>query len=107
MKAFLKSYHLQLILPLFLSIYCAVDEGNIYVPLISNFTLEHSEHRINNKNYYTIPLYVGTPEEEYDVQVDTSTATSWIPSGRCQNCILAHRLYEEEDSRTSSPTDRR
>ena len=106
MKASLKSYYLQLILSMFLSIYCAVDEGNIYVPLISNFTLEHSEHRINNKNYYTIPLYVGTPEEEYDVQVDTSTATSWIPSGRCQNCILAHRLYEEEYSRTSSPTDK-
>jgi hypothetical protein len=73
--------------------------------MTSNFTLEHSESKINNKNYYTIPLLVGTPEEEYNVQVDTSSATTWIPSSHCENCILAHRLYEEEDSRTSSPTD--
>ena len=73
--------------------------------MTSNFTLEHSQNKINNKNYYTIPLKIGTPEEEYEVQVDTSTATSWIPSDKCKNCILAHRLYDEEDSRTSSPTD--
>ena len=105
MKVFLTNYKIQLFLFLFLTIYCAVDEGNIYIPMTSNFTLEHSQNKINNKNYYTIPLLVGTPEEEYEVQVDTSSATSWIPSSHCQNCILSHRLYEVEDSRTSSPTD--
>ena len=105
MKVFLTNYKIQLFIFLFLTIYCAVDEGNIYIPMTSNFTLEHSQNKINNKNYYTIPLLVGTPEEEYEVQVDTSSATSWIPSSHCQNCILSHRLYEVEDSRTSSPTD--
>ena len=105
MKVFRTNYKIQLFFFLFLTIYCAIDEGNIYVPMTSNFTLEHSQSKINNKNYYTIPLYIGTPEEEYEVQVDTSSATTWIPSSHCQNCILAHRLYEEEDSRTSSPTD--
>ena len=105
MKVFLTNYKIQLFIFLFLTIYCAIDEGNIFIPMTSNFTLEHSQNKINNKNYYTIPLLVGTPEEEYEVQVDTSSATSWIPSSHCQNCILSHRLYEEEDSRTSSPTD--
>ena len=105
MKVFKANYKLQLFISLLLSIYCRLEEGNIYIPMSSNFTLEHSESKINNKNYYTIPLFIGTPGEEYEVQVDTSTSTSWIPSAKCENCILAHRLYDEEDSRTSSPTN--
>ena len=105
MKVFSTNNKLLVFISLFLTICCVIEEGNIYIPMTSNFTLEHSESKINNKNYYTIPLLLGTPEEEYDVQVDTSSATTWIPSSHCENCVLAHRLYEEEDSRTSSPTD--
>ena len=105
MKVLSTNNKLLVFISLFLTICCVIEEGNIYIPMTSNFTLEHSESKINNKNYYTIPLLVGTPEEEYDVQVDTSSATTWIPSSHCENCVLAHRLYEEEDSRTSSPTD--
>ena len=105
MKVFSINYNFMLLFTLLISIYCRLEEGNIYVPMTSNFTLEHSQNKINNKNYYTIPLEIGTPGEEYEVQVDTSTATSWIPTSQCQNCKLAHRLYDEEDSRTSSPTD--
>ena len=90
---------------LILSINSLLEEGNIYVKMTSNFTLEHYQNKVYSKNYYTIPLEVGTPGEEYEVQVDTSTATSWIPSSRCKNCIMSHRLYDPEDSRTSSPTD--
>ena len=105
MKDFSRNYNFMLFFTLFLSIYCYLEEGNIYLPMTSNFTLEHSQSKVNNKNYYTIPLEIGTPGEEYEVQVDTSTATSWIPTSQCKNCKLAHRLYDEEDSRTSSPTD--
>ena len=90
---------------LILSLNCLIEEGNILLPMTSNFTLEHYQNKVYSKNYYTIPLLVGTPEEEYEVQIDTSTATSWIPSSRCSNCIMSHRLYDQEDSRTSSPTD--
>ena len=96
---------LLLFLALILSINCLLEEGNIYLPMTSNFTLEHFHNKVYSKNYYTIPFLVGTPEEEYEVQVDTSTATSWIPSSRCTNCIMSHRLYDQEDSRTSSPTN--
>ena len=105
MKVFSTNYKCYIFIFLFLSVYCAIEEGNILIPMTSNFTIEHSESKINNKNYYTIPLFVGTPEEEYNVQIDTSSATSWIPSSHCINCILSHRLYEEEDSRTCSPTN--
>ena len=90
---------------LILSLNCLLEEGNILLPMTSNFTLEHYQNKVYSKNYYTIPLLVGTPEEEYEVQIDTSTATSWIPSSSCSNCIMSHRLYDKEDSRTSSPTD--
>ena len=108
MKVFLTNTNskLLLIISTFLTIYCAIEEGNILVPMSSNFTLQHSQSKINNKNYYTIPLLVGTPEIEFRVQVDTSSATTWIPSNKCQNCILASIKYDEEISRTSSPTDK-
>ena len=106
MKVFFTNYKIQILISFIFSIYCVLEEGNIYIPMASNFTLEHSQSRINNKNYYTIPLKVGTPEEEYELQVDTSTATTWIASEDCKNCFLAHRLYEEQYSRTSSPTDK-
>ena len=99
------NFRIKILLSLFITILTAVDEGNIFVPMVSNFTLQHSERKINNKNYYTIPLKVGTPEEEFNVQVDTSTSTSWIPSKKCKNCVLADKLYNEEESRTSSPTN--
>ena len=105
MKNISPNLKLYLLISLLTFTYCYLEEGNIYLPMFSNFTLEHSESKINNKNYYTIPLLIGTPEEEYEVQVDTSSATSWIPSSLCKNCILAHRLFDPEDSRTSSPTD--
>ena len=98
-------YRLYLLFSLILLLNCLLEEGNIYLPMSSNFTLEHYQNKVYNKNYYTIPLLFGTPEEEYEVQVDTSTATTWIPSSRCKNCIMARRLYDPEDSRTSSPTD--
>ena len=76
-------YRLYLLFSLILLLNCLLEEGNIYLPMSSNFTLEHYQNKVYNKNYYTIPLLFGTPEEEYEVQVDTSTATTWIPSSRC------------------------
>ena len=90
---------------LFATIFCLLDEGNIYLPMVSNFTLEHSQNKVNNKNYYTIPLKIGSQGIEFNVQVDTSTSTSWIPSSRCENCVLAQKTYNDVFSSTSSPTN--
>ena len=105
MKVAIKAYDTLILFSILLSINSRLEEGNIVLPMTSNFTIMHKQNKINNKNYYTIPLKVGTPEEEFEVQVDTSTATSWLPSSKCTNCVLAHRLYDEEDSQTCSPTD--
>ena len=98
-------FSMNLFISLFFSLNCKVEEGSIYIPMTSNFTLEHYQNKVYNKNYYTIPLQIGTPGEEYELQIDTSTSTTWIPSYRCKNCIMAHRLFDPEDSRTSSPTN--
>ena len=94
---------IQIFLTLFITIFSYLEEGNIYIPMVSNFTLQHK--KLNNKNYYTIPLRIGTPSEVYNVQVDTSTSTTWVPSNKCENCELADRYYKEEESKTSSPTN--
>lgn len=83
---------------------CAVEEGNILLPMSSNFILAYPKNKINNKNYYTIPLKVGTPEKIFNVQVDTSTTTSWLPSVNCENCFGTENLYDSGESKTSSPT---
>ena len=46
--------------------------------------------KIGNKNYYTIPIKVGTPGKTFNVQIDTSTATTWLPSVKCK--IVNHLL---------------
>ena len=87
-------------------IFNRLEEGNIYIPMYSNFTLKHINNKAHNRNYYTIPLKVGTPPEEFNVQIDTSTATTWLPSSNCENCILSTKLYKEQYSSTSSPTNK-
>ena len=105
MKIQIITFNLVIFSSLFIISFSRLEEGSIYVPMTSNFTLEHYKNKVYNKNYYTIPLMIGNPEEEYELQIDTSTSTSWIPSSRCKNCVMARRLYDPEDSRTSSPTD--
>ena len=105
MKVEITIYKFLILISTLLLIQGRLVEGNIYLPLTSNFTIEKFQNKVYNKNYYTIPIQIGTPGEEYDLQLDTSSATSWIPGYRCKNCIMSHRLYDPEDSRTSSPTN--
>ena len=91
---------------LFPILYSRLEEGNIYVPMYSNFTLKHSQNKLNNRNFYTIPIKIGTPPEVYNLQVDTSTATTWLPSSYCENCILSSKVYKESLSNTASPTNK-
>lgn len=69
--------------------------------MTSNFTLEHYQNKVYNKNYYTIPLEIGTPGAEYELQIDTSTSTTWIPSINCKNCKSSTQLYDPIESKTS------
>ena len=55
------------------------EEGNIML-LMEGAKLEVSLQgkKTGNKNYYTIPIKVGTPGKIFNVQLDTSTSTTWI-----------------------------
>ena len=86
-------------------IFSRVEEGNIYLPMYSNFTLKHSQNKENARNSYIIPIKIGSPAEVYNLQIDTSTATTWVPSSNCQNCVLSTKLYKESLSNTASPTN--
>ena len=90
---------------LFLSLYTItskVDEGSIVVHMKSvNVTVPYNSVR----KYFTIPVQIGTPKQIYNVQVDTSVSTSWLPAAYCKNCKKATKLYEHKNSSTSSPTD--
>ena len=57
--------------------------------------------KLGNKNYYTIPIKVGNPGKTFNVQLDTSTSTSWLPSIKCKNCDLSTNLYDPKESKSS------
>lgn len=90
---------------LFVNTYSAIEEGNILLPMTSNFVLQHKQNQINNKNYYTIQIKIGSEEQLFEVQVDTSTSTTWLPSVKCKNCRGTEVKYDEEESSSCSPTD--
>ena len=84
------------------------EEGNILLPMSgTQLEVNLQGKKVGNKNYYTIPLKVGTPEKTFNVQIDTSVSTCWLPSVKCKNCDLSTILYNEKESTTSSnPSDK-
>ena len=84
------------------------EEGNILLPMSgTKLEVNLQGKKVGNKNFYTIPLKVGTPEKIFNVQIDTSVSTSWLPSVKCKNCDLSTNLYSEKESTTSSnPSDK-
>ena len=83
------------------------EEGNILLPMEgTRLEIYFQGKKIGNKNYYTVPLKVGTPEKTFNVQLDTSVATSWLPSVKCKNCFYSRNYYNESESTSSSnPSD--
>ena len=78
------------------------EEGNIML-LMEGTRLEINLEgkKVGNKNYYTVPIKVGNPSKIYNVQIDTSTSTTWLPSVDCKNCAQASNLYDPLKSKTS------
>jgi hypothetical protein len=77
-------------------------EGNIMLIMEgTKLELKLQGKQIGNKNYYTVPLKVGTPGKTFNVQLDTSTSTTWLPSIKCKNCAKSSNLYDPIQSKTS------
>ena len=86
---------------IYITLSAKADEGSIVVSMKSvNITVPYNPAR----KYFTIPIAVGTPKQIYNVQIDTSVATSWLPSAMCKNCQKATKLYNHKESTTASPT---
>ena len=78
------------------------EDGNIMLLMEgSKLEVNLQGEKVGNKNYYTIPIKVGTPGKTFNVQIDTSTSTTWIPSIKCKNCKLSSQLYDPILSKTS------
>jgi hypothetical protein len=79
------------------------EEGNIMLLMQgSKLEINLEGKKLGNKNYYTIPLKVGTPPKAFNVQIDTSTSTSWLPLINCKNCDSCTKFYDPLESKTSS-----
>ena len=82
------------------------SNGSIPLPISTIFPITSSPSKnLHNKHYYTLPLKIGTPGKIFNVQIDTSTSTSWVPSLKCNNCDYSKNKYNERESYTSSPTN--
>ena len=86
---------------IYITLSAKADEGSIVVSMKSvNITVPYNPAR----KYFTILIAVGTPKQIYNVQIDTSVATSWLPSAMCKNCQKATKFYNHKESTTASPT---
>ena len=107
MKVIFYIYLLFLIIDISLSKKENSEEGNILLKMKGEkLELNLKGGKKGNKNYYTVPLKIGTPPKTFNVQLDTSVTTSWVPSVKCKNCDLSKNFYNESESSTSSnPSD--
>ena len=74
--------------------------NNIFSYIEIPFTLTSSN---KGKHYYIIPIFIGTPEQKFLLQLDTSNANTWIPSTYCNNCKDVS-LYKDKNSTSSNTT---
>ena len=52
--------------------------------------------RVNN--YYVADIYLGTPSQKFEVQIDTAQRVSWVPSIDCTNCANDTKYNDLESS---------
>lgn len=51
-------------------------------------------------HYWIVKAQIGEPDQEFDLELDTTLSTTWVPSVDCINCNSEER-YNASDSRTS------
>ena len=74
--------------------------SNVFSHIEIPFTLSSSN---KGKHYYIIPVFIGTPEQKFFLQLDTSNANTWLPSYYCTNCKGVN-LYFDKNSTSSNTT---
>ena len=74
--------------------------SNVFSHIEIPFSLSSSN---KGKHYYIIPVFIGTPEQKFFLQLDTSNANTWLPSYYCTNCKGVN-LYFDKNSTSSNTT---
>ena len=78
-----------------------------------SITLEFRE----KNNFFTVPLIVGSNEDEFEVQIDTTTSLTWVPSinttfpikkfnpKKSETCVMTNLTFEidDEDGNVKGP----
>ena len=54
--------------------------------------------------FYTVPIYIGTPAQVFEVQVDTTTSETWVPSINTSRPITVK--YDGAKSKTATVTNK-
>src|SRR5690242_15042908 len=54
---------------------------------------------------YLVEVSIGTPEQKFSVQLDTTTAMTWVPSTDCTECKQTKALYNHTLSNSSDVTN--
>ena len=83
------------------------EEGNILFPITDPISIEYNPHKTNqyNKNYFILQLKIGDPSQTFNVQIDTRSSISWLPSKDCSNCFHSTKKYDYYKSYSSKTTD--
>ena len=84
------------------------EEGNILFPITDPISIEYNPHKTNqyNKNYFILQLKIGDPSQTFNVQIDTRSSISWLPSKDCSNCFHSTKKYDYYQSYSSKTTDK-
>ena len=57
-----------------------------------------------DQQFYTVPIYIGTPAQVFEVQVDTTTSETWVPSINTTRPITVK--YDGAKSKTATVTNK-
>uniref|UniRef100_A0A914DP74 Peptidase A1 domain-containing protein n=1 Tax=Acrobeloides nanus TaxID=290746 RepID=A0A914DP74_9BILA len=54
--------------------------------------------RAYSNGRYVARIYIGTPGQPFDVQVDTGSSTLWVPDINCRRCNMQNRFNSSQSS---------
>lgn len=58
----------------------------------------------SKEEFYITKLSIGNPEQVFDVQIDTTTSVTWVPSSELKNSNVT-KVYYANASKTSKPSN--
>jgi len=70
----------------------------------SEFNETISEEFNYTSHLWTVTAQIGEPNQAFDLELDTTISTTWVPSVNCKNCV-SEKKYNSSLSRTARETN--